>query len=284
MREGFLIKSTPTDLLLREKGILPGFPLAMGFTLVYLGLMMLLPLTMMLVQASQIGWNDFWDTVLSPRVLSAYRVSFGLSFVAAIVNSLFGSIVAWVLARYHFIGKGLLDSLIDLPFALPTAIAGIALTSLYAEHGWLGSILTPLGIKVAFTPAGIVVALIFVSLPFTVRTLEPVLREMDREEEEAAASLGASRLQTLARIILPKLYPALLTGFAMAFARALGEYGSVIFIAGNIPLVSEIAPLLIATELEEFNDAAATSIALVMLIVSFVMLLVINRLQRWKVG
>lgn len=279
---GFLIRFMRIDRLLREPSVLPGFPLAMGFTLIYLGLMMVLPLGVLLVQASQIGWSEFWETILSPRVLSAYRVSFSLSFIAALVNSFFGSIVAWVLARYQFYGKGLLDSLIDLPFALPTAIAGIALASLYAEHGWLGGVLGSLGIKVAFTPAGIVMALIFVGLPFTVRTLEPVLREMEREEEEAAASLGASRWQTLVKVILPKLYPVFLTGFAMAFARGLGEYGSVIFIAGNIPMVSEIAPLLIVMELEEFQDAAATSIALVMLLVSFAMLLVINRLQRWK--
>ncbi len=256
----------------------------MGIALGYLFLMMLLPIGVLLVQASKIGWADFWAIISSPRVMSAYRVSFGLSFVAALLNTLLGSIVAWALARYQFVGKRWMDSLIDLPFALPTAIAGIALSSLYSEQGWLGGALASVGIKVVYTQLGIVLALMFVGIPFAVRTLEPVLRELDREEEEAAASLGATRWQIFSKIILPKLYPALLTGFAMAFARGLGEYGSVIFIAGNIPLVSEIVPLLIVMQLEEFHDAAATAIALVMLVVSFVMLLLIHQLERWKIS
>lgn len=261
--------------------VLPGFTLSLGFTVVYLSLVVLIPLAALILNTLSMDWARFWTTVSSPRVLAAYRLSFGASLAAAAVNAVFGTILAWVLVRYRFPGKRLLDAFVDLPFALPTAVAGIALTALYAGNGWIGSKLAPLGIHVAFTPLGVIVALIFIGLPFVVRTVQPVLEEAERELEEAAACLGASRLQTFAYVILPTILPALLTGFALAFARALGEYGSVIFIAGNMPMVSEIVPLLIITKLEQYDYAGATAIAVVMLFASFVLLLAINTLQAW---
>ena len=260
---------------------MPGFHLSLGFTLFYLCLIVLIPLSAVILNTLAMTWEAFWQAVSSARVVASYQLSFGASLIAATVNLLFGTILAWVLVRYHFVGKRLLDALIDLPFALPTAVAGIALTALYAGNGWIGRYLEPLGIKVAFTPLGITIALIFIGLPFVVRTVQPVLEDAERELEEAAASLGASRLQTFYRVILPTILPALLTGFALAFARALGEYGSVIFIAGNLPMVSEITPLFIITKLEQYDYAGATAIAVVMLVASFVMLLTINLLQAW---
>ena len=267
--------------LLRRHTVLPGFDLALGFTLLYLSLIVLVPLSAAFLKTFTMTWPAFWDTVTSPRVVASYRLTVGASFAAALVNAAFGLIVAWVLVRYDFPFKRLVDALVDLPFALPTAVAGIALTALYAENGWIGQWLKPLGIKVAFTPLGVFVALTFIGLPFVVRTLQPVLEELSTEIEEAAAMLGASRLQTFRRVLLPILSPALLTGFTLAFARALGEYGSVIFIAGNLPMVSEITPLLIITKLEQYDYAGATALAVVMLVASFVMLLAINALQAW---
>jgi sulfate transport system permease protein len=264
-----------------SKRVLPGFTLALGFTVVYLSLVVLLPLSALVLNALSMDWEKFWSTVSSPRVLAAYRLSFGASLAAAAINAVFGTILAWVLVRYSFPGKKLLDAFVDLPFALPTAVAGIALTALYAGNGWLGSQLAPFGIKVAFTPLGVMVALVFIGLPFVVRTVQPVLEEAERELEEAAACLGATRLQTFAHVIFPSILPALLTGFALAFARALGEYGSVIFIAGNMPMISEIVPLLIITKLEQYDYAGATAIAVVMLAASFLLLLAINLLQAW---
>ncbi len=261
--------------------VLPGFTLSLGFTIAYLSLVVLIPLAALILNTLSLDWATFWATVSAPRVLAAYRLSFGASLAAATVNAVFGTILAWVLVRYHFPGKKLLDAFVDLPFALPTAVAGIALTALYAGNGWIGSKLAPLGIKVAFTPLGVMVALVFIGLPFVVRTVQPVLEEAERELEEAAACLGASRLQTFAQVIFPTILPALLTGFALAFARALGEYGSVIFIAGNMPMISEIVPLLIITKLEQYDYAGATAIAVVMLFASFVLLLAINTLQAW---
>ena len=261
--------------------VLPGFPLALGYTLVYLALIVLIPLSAVFLKSASLNWEQFWAVISAPRVLASYRVSFGLSLLAAAINAVFGLIFAWVLVRYHFPGKRLVDALVDLPFALPTAVAGIALTAIYAGNGWLGQWLEPLGLKVAFTPLGILVALIFIGLPFVVRTVQPVLEDLDTELEEAAASLGADRWQTFRHVLLPVLLPALLTGFALAFARALGEYGSVIFIAGNVPLVSEITPLLIITKLEQYDYIGATAIAVVMLIVSFILLFLINGLQFW---
>jgi sulfate transport system permease protein len=266
---------------LRRASVLPGFGPTLGFTLLYLGLIVLIPLACLLVRSSGLGWAGFWAEVGSARALASYRLSFGTALAAALVNAGFGLLVAWVLVRYRFPFKRLIDALVDLPFALPTAVAGIALTALYADNGWLGGRLAPFGIHVAFTPLGIAVALVFVGLPFVVRTVEPVLQDLDVEVEEAAASLGARRLQIFLWIILPSILPALLTGFALAFARGLGEYGSVIFIAGNMPMVSEIAPLLIVIKLEQYNYAGATAIAVVMLAASFVVLLLINLLQRW---
>ena len=260
---------------------MPGFHLSLGFTLFYLCLIVLIPLSAVILNTLAMTWEAFWQAVSSARVVASYQLSFGASLIAAMVNLFFGTILAWVLVRYHFFGKRLLDALIDLPFALPTAVAGIALTALYAGNGWIGRYLEPLGIKVAFTPLGITIVLIFIGLPFVVRTVQPVLEDAERELEEAAASLGASRLQTFYRVILPTILPALLTGFALAFARALGEYGSVIFIAGNLPMVSEITPLFIITKLEQYDYAGATAIAVVMLVASFVMLLTINLLQAW---
>ena len=267
-------------LRLRQPSVLPGFGPTLGFTLSYLGLIVLLPLGGLVLSAAGAG-AEAWQTLASPRVLAAFRVSFGTSLVAAAVNAAFGLIVAWVLVRYTFPGRRIVDSLIDLPFALPTAVAGIALTALYAGNGWLGQFLEPLGIKIAFTPLGIVVALIFIGLPFVVRTVEPVLQDLDVEVEEAAATLGAPRWQAFCRVILPAILPALLTGFALAFARGLGEYGSVIFIAGNMPMVSEIVPLLIVIQLEQYDYAGATVVGTAMLVASFLLLLAINLLQRW---
>ena len=264
-----------------SKRVLPGFTLSLGFTVAYLSLVVLIPLSALVLNTLAMDWDKFWSTVSAPRVVAAYRLSFGASLVAAAINAVFGTILAWVLVRYRFPGKKLLDAFVDLPFALPTAVAGIALTALYAGNGWIGSQLAPFGIKVAFTPLGVMVALVFIGLPFVVRTVQPVLEEAERELEEAAACLGATRLQTFQHVILPSILPALLTGFALSFARALGEYGSVIFIAGNMPMISEIVPLLIITKLEQYDYAGATAIAVVMLAASFVLLLAINLLQAW---
>jgi sulfate transport system permease protein len=265
-----------------RKSVLPGFGLSLGYTLFYLCLIVLVPLSALVFKTFSLTWEQFWAAVTAPRVLASYRLSFGAALIAALVNLVAGLLVAWVLVRYRFVGKRLVDALVDLPFALPTAVAGIALTALYAPNGWLGSRLEPLGIKVAFAPLGVVVALIFIGLPFVVRTVQPVLEDLEREWEEAAASLGASRFQVFARIIFPAILPALLTGFTLALARAIGEFGSVIFIAGNMPMVSEIAPLLIITKLEQYDYAGATAIATVMLLLSFALLLVINGLQWWS--
>jgi sulfate transport system permease protein len=264
-----------------KRSVLPGFGLAMGFTLFYLTLIVLVPLSATLAKTLTLTFGAFWDTVTAPRVLASFRLSFGASFLAAIVNTVFGLVVAWVLVRYRFPGRRFIDAMVDLPFALPTAVAGIALTALYAQNGWIGSVLEPLGLKVAFTPLGVVVALVFIGLPFVVRTVQPVLEDLEPELEEAAATLGANRWQVFNRVILPAIRPALLTGFALAFARAVGEYGSVIFIAGNMPMISEIAPLLIITKLEQYDYAGATAIAVVMLGISFLLLLLINYLQ-WR--
>jgi sulfate transport system permease protein len=266
----------------KRPSVLPGFNITFAYTLVYLGIIVLLPLAALLFRPAELGLDGFWKAVTAPRVIASLKLSFGAAAIAALINAVFGMIVAWVLARYSFPFKKLVDALVDLPFALPTAVAGIALTALYAPNGWIGRLLAPLGLKVAFTPLGIVVALTFIGLPFVVRTVQPVLLDLDREVEEAAASLGASRWQNFRMVILPSIFPALLTGFALAFARAVGEYGSVIFIAGNMPMKSEIAPLLIVTKLEQFDYAGAAAIAVVMLAAAFVMLLIINMLQRWS--
>jgi sulfate transport system permease protein len=266
----------------KQHSVLPGFNLAFGFTLLYLSLIVLIPLSAAFIQTTVLTWAEFWKVVTTPRVIASYRLTFGASFAAALVNAIFGLLVAWVLVRYPFPGKKLVDALVDLPFALPTAVAGIALTALYAGNGWIGQYFEPLGIKIAFTPLGIFVALTFIGLPFVVRTVQPVLEDLESELEEAAATLGATRLQTFSRVIFPTLFPALMTGFALAFARAIGEYGSVIFIAGNMPMVSEITPLLIITKLEQYDVAGATALAVVMLVISFVMLLIINLLQWWS--
>lgn len=265
----------------KEPSVLPGFGLALGYTLAYLSLIVLLPLAALIARPWELGWDGFVAAVTGERVLAALRVSFGIASAAAAVNAVFGLVLAWVLTRYDFPLKRVVDALVDLPFALPTAVAGIALAALYAPNGWIGQFFAAAGIKVAFTPWGIWIALTFIGLPFVVRTVQPVLADLDREIEEAAATLGATPAQTFWRVIWPAILPALLTGFALAFARAVGEYGSVIFIAGNIPMVSEIAPLLIITRLEEFNYAGAAAIGVVMLAISFVLLLVINQLQRW---
>jgi sulfate transport system permease protein len=263
----------------RRKSALPGFGLALGFTLTYLGLVVLLPLSTIFAKSTGLGWHSFWEAVTSPRVLASYRLSFIASLVAALVNSVFGVLVAWVLVRYKFPGRRMMDALVDLPFALPTAVAGIALTTLYAPNGWVGSRLAPLGIQVAYAPLGVMLALTFIGLPFVVRTVQPVLQDLDADIEEAAASLGATRGQIFRKVLLPMLGPAILTGFALAFARAIGEYGSVVFISGNMPMKTEIAPLLIMTKLEQFDYAGATAIAVVMLVASFALLLAINVLQ-----
>lgn len=267
---------------LRRHSVLPGFGLSLGFTVLYLSLIVLIPLGAAFAKTFTLTWEAFWTTVTAPRVVASYRLTFGASLLAATLNAVFGMLVAWVLVRYRFPGKRLIDALVDLPFALPTAVAGIALTALYASNGWIGSVLEPLGIKVAFTPLGVLVALTFIGLPFVVRTVQPVLEDLEPELEEAAATLGATRLQTFTRVVLPIVTPALLTGFALAFARAIGEYGSVIFIAGNMPMVSEITPLLIITKLEQYDYAGATALAVVMLAISFCLLLVINLLQGWS--
>jgi sulfate/thiosulfate transport system permease protein len=269
-------------LRFKQPSVLPGFKLTFGFTLFYLSLVVLVPLSTLFFRSAVLGPAGFWEAVTSPRVLASYRLTFGASLAAALVNAAFGLVVAWVLVRYRFPGQRLVDALVDLPFALPTAVAGIALTTLYAETGWLGKPLAAWGIKVAFAPLGVAVALTFIGLPFVVRTLQPVLESLDPEVEEAAASLGATRGQTFARVILPALLPAWITGFALAFARALGEYGSVVFIAGNMPMRTEITPLVIVTKLEQYDTAGAAAIAAVTLAASFLILLAINRLQAWS--
>jgi sulfate/thiosulfate transport system permease protein len=261
------------------RSVLPGFGLSLGITCTYLSLMVLLPLATVFTRSADLSWAEFWDTVTNPRVVASYRVTFGASFVAALVNTVFGLLVAWVLVRYRFPGRRLVDAMVDLPFALPTAVAGIALTTLYAGNGWVGRYLEPLGLKVSYTWVGITLALIFIGLPFVVRTVQPVLDDLEVEVEEAAASLGARRSQVFLRVVLPTVAPALLTGFALAFARSIGEYGSVVFISGNMPMKTEIVPLLIITKLEQYDYAGATAVALVMLLVSFVLLLGINLLQ-----
>ena len=266
----------------RKHTVLPGFRLTLGFTIFYLCLIVLVPLLTLPVRTATLSWNAIWRTITDPRVVASYKLSVSTSIAAAAVNAVFGLLVAWVLARYHFPGKRLVDALIDLPFALPTAVAGITLTTIYAPNGWIGKPLDAHGIKVAFTPLGITVALVFIGLPFVVRTLQPVIEDLDVEVEEAATSLGASRSLVLTRIILPYLFPAWLTGFALAFARAVGEYGSVVFISGNMPMRTEISPLLIMTKLEQYDYAGATAIALVMLLMSFTLLFTVNALQGWS--
>ena len=261
--------------------VLPGFKLTLGYTLTYLSLLILIPLAAVFIKSAELTWAEFLAVVTAPQVVATYKLSFGASLLAAAINAVFGLLLAWSLVRYSFPGKQLVDALVDLPFALPTAVAGIALTALYARNGWIGEHLEPLGIKVAFTPLGVLVALVFIGLPFVVRTVQPILEDLDTEIEEAAASLGARRWQIFYHVILPILLPALLTGFALAFARAVGEYGSVIFIAGNLPYVSEITPLMIITKLEQYDYRGATAIATVMLLASFVLLLLINGLQAW---
>lgn len=272
----------PRAFLWKKRSVLPGFGVTLGFSIFYLSIIVLIPLMGLFLASSTLSPEEFWKTVTEERVLHAYKISFGLSFLAALVNAVFGLLVAWVLVRYRFSGRKLVDACVDLPFAMPTAVSGIALAGLYAQNGWIGGPLyAAFGLKISFTPLGIAVALIFIGLPFVVRTVEPVLQDFDKEIEEAAASLGASRWQSFSRVIFPQLMPALLTGFSMAFARALGEYGSVIFIAGNMPYVSEIVPLVIVIKLEQYQTTDATAIALVMLVVSFLMLFVINWLQKW---
>ena len=266
----------------RSRNVIPGFGLTMGYTIVYLSLIALIPLSTIFLKTAGMGWHRFWTVIVSPRVVAAYELSIGASLAGAIINSIFGFMVAWTLVRYRFPAKSIVDSLVDLPFALPTSVAGITLTAIYAENGWIGRLLKPLGMKVAFTPLGVIVALTFIGLPFVVRTVQPVLQDLERELEEAAATLGASRLQTFRRVIAPALMPAVITGFALAFARALGEYGSVVFISGNMPMRTEVLPLLIMAKLEQFDYQGATAIALVMLVVSFAMLFLINLLQRWS--
>jgi sulfate transport system permease protein len=269
-------------LFLKQPTVIPGFGISLGVTLTYLSLVVIVPLSGLFLKTLTLSWAKFWQTITDERVMHAYYITFGCSFVAALINVIFGLIMAWVLVRYKFPGRKFIDAVVDLPFALPTAVAGIALTALYAPHGWIGKYAEQFGIKIAFTPIGIMIALVFIGLPFVVRTVQPVLEDMDKELEEAAASLGATRWQTFCMVIMPHISPALLTGFAMAFARALGEYGSVIFIAGNMPMVSEIVPLIIITKLEQYDYAGATAIAVVMLVASFILLLVINLLQKWS--
>ena len=269
-------------LRLKQPSVLPGFNLALGYTLLYMCLIVLIPLSATFIKTAGLTWAEFWAVVTAPRVMASYQLTFGASLLAALINTSAGAIIAWVLVRYPFPGKRLVDALVDLPFALPTAVAGIALTALYASNGWIGSYLALLGIKVAFTPLGVIVALIFISIPFTIRTVQPVLEDLEVEVEEAAACLGATRWQTFWSIILPAIRPAMLTGFTLAFARSIGEYGSVIFIAGNLPMVSEITPLLIVTKLEQYDYQGATAIAVVMLVISFILLLLINLLQWWS--
>ncbi len=269
-------------LRFRQPSVLPGFGLTLGFALGYLSLIVLIPLAMAFSRAFDLSWDQFWQVVTAPRVVASYRLTFGAAFLAAAFNTVFGLIVAWVLVRYRFPGQRLVDALVDLPFALPTAVAGITLATIYSSNGWIGQYLKPLGIKVAFTPLGVIVALVFISLPFVVRTVQPVLEDLEAEVEEAAASLGADRWRIFQRVIFPAIRPALLTGFTLAFARAIGEYGSVIFIAGNLPMVSEITPLLIVGKLEQYDYSGAAAVSVVMLVISFVLLLLINLLQRWS--
>ena len=262
--------------------VLPGFEITLGFTIAYLSLIVLIPLSALVFKTLNLTWEQFWQAVTAPRVVASYKLTFGASFIAALVNAFFGLLLAWVLVRYQFFGKKIVDALVDLPFALPTAVAGISLTALLAGNGWIGQYLEPLGIQLAFNRNGVLIALIFIGLPFVVRTVQPMLEDVEKELEEAATCLGATRWQTFSRVIFPTLAPALLTGFAMAFARAIGEYGSVIFIAGNMPMVSEITPLIIISKLEQYDYAGATAVALVMLCAAFVMLLLINGLQAWQ--
>ncbi|CDS54913.1 Sulfate transport system permease protein CysT [Polaromonas sp. CG9_12] len=262
--------------------VLPGFRLTLGYTVLYLSLIVLIPIAALFFKTFTLTWEQFVFAVTSPRVMASYRLTFGASLIAALVNLVFGLLLAWVLVRYKFPGKKIVDALVDLPFALPTAVAGISLTALLAGNGWLGQYLEPMGIKLAFTPAGVVIALIFVGMPFVVRTVQPVLEDAEKELEEAATALGANRLQIFTKVIFPHIAPALMTGFAMAFARAIGEYGSVIFIAGNMPMISEITPLIIIGKLEQYDYAGATAVAVVMLVISFILLLVINALQTWQ--
>jgi len=277
-----VVPASPVGKKRAARRVLPGFGLTLGYTVLYLSLIVLIPISALFFKTFTMTWEQFWLAISSPRVLASYRLTFGASLIAALVNLVFGLLVAWVLVRYKFPGKKIVDALVDLPFALPTAVAGISLTALLAGNGWVGQYLEPMGIKLAFTPAGVVIALIFIGIPFVVRTVQPVLEDFEKELEEAAASLGATRLQIFIHVILPHIAPALLTGFAMAFARAIGEYGSVIFIAGNMPMVSEITPLIIVGKLEQYDYAGATAVAVVMLLVSFVLLLVINGLQAWQ--
>jgi sulfate/thiosulfate transport system permease protein len=265
----------------KQPSVLPGFNLSLGYTLFYLSIIVLLPLSALLIKTSALSWEHFWQIISEPRVVASYKLTFGASLLAALINLFTGLLVAWVLVRYQFYGKRFIDAMVDLPFALPTAVAGIALATIYAPNGWIGQYLEPLGFKIAFTPIGIVIALTFVTLPFVVRTVQPVLQDLEHELEEAACSLGASRWQIFYKVIFPTILPALLTGFALAFARAIGEYGSVIFIAGNMPFVSEITPLMIISKLEQYDYLGATAIAVVMLVVSFALLLLINGLQWW---
>ncbi len=265
----------------KHNNVLPGFGPSLGFTIFYLSVIVLIPLSALVFRAAGLTWGEFIDTVTAPRVLASYKVTFGSAIIAACINSVFGVIVAWVLVRYRFPGRRIVDALVDLPFALPTAVAGITLATIYSPNGWIGKILEPHGIKIAFTPLGIILAMTFIGLPFVVRTVQPVIEEIEVELEEAAVCLGANRLQTILRVIVPLLLPSVITGFALSFARGVGEYGSIIFIAGNMPMVSEITPLLIITKLEQFDYRGATAIACVMLLASFSMLLVINLLQRW---
>ena len=262
--------------------VLPGFNITLGFTITYLSLIVLIPLSALVFKTFSLSLEQFWAAVTGPRVMASYRLTFGASFLAALVNGVFGLLLAWVLVRYDFAGKKFIDAMVDLPFALPTAVAGISLTALLASNGWVGQYLEPWGIQLAFNPNGVVLALIFIGLPFVVRTVQPVLEDAEKELEEAATCLGATRWQSFSRVIFPTIAPALLTGFAMAFARAIGEYGSVIFIAGNMPMVSEITPLIIVGKLEQYDYAGATAVAVVMLVISFVLLLVINALQAWQ--
>lgn len=266
----------------RQHSILPGFGLTLGFTVTYLSLIVLIPLSAIFLMSARLGWAGFWATVTDPRVVASYKLTFGASFVGALINAVFGFIVAWTLVRYRFPGKRVVDALVDLPFALPTAVSGIALTTIYSQNGWIGQYLDKWGIKAAYSPLGVVIALTFIGLPFVVRTLQPALEDLDAEYEEAAGSLGASRLQVFRRVILPTVMPAFLTGFTLAFARALGEYGSVVFISGNMPMRTEITSLLIMTKLEQFDYAGATAIAVSMLVFSFLALLAINGIQFWR--
>lgn len=266
----------------RQRKVLPGFGLTMGYTVLYLSLVVLVPLAALFVKAAGLGWTDFWVAATSPRVMASYRLTFGTALVAAAINAVFGFMVAWTLTRYTFPGKRLIDALVDLPFALPTAVSGIALTAVYSQNGWLGQYLEPLGLKIAFTPLGIIVAMTFIGLPFVVRTLQPALSDLERETEEAAASLGATRWQTFTKIIIPTILPALLTGFALSLARAIGEYGSIVFISGNMPMRTEITSLLIISKLEQYDYAGAAAVAVAMLLVSFVLLLGINLIQRFS--